>query len=774
MNLVSIEDPERPEFIDTFNGMWCSLTRWRDYVISAGPFNAVTFYDVRDPADPEQAVFFNADTSVHRVSINDDMMAVNRMTTWRLYGLWDFPDIELAFDGDEQDDPQVWIANTLVLCNQVLVTGHNEYGLRFFDLDDPFQPELYEQFPQPPQVSEVHLGGNILTTFYEKTEHLATFLVEGDGRLELLGQLHVPRANRLKLHDNLAYAPCGRFGFRIIDLAEPADPQVVGVWELEMEDERYVKHIAISEDGGTMYSVRSQRALSMFDVSDPEDPRFIRDFYDENAFYEMQVLGNRLFTTRDNRLAVFDIEEPRDPRLLVNADIPCGREAFVIPGDYIFAARRTPFALRVLDISDIGNPELVFERSNDRRIHTSSLVVKDNLLIQLIEEWGMILWDISDPTHPDSIGWVDTPGEAYDGCWIDDELIIADNYTLRTYTYIEPPPPPGFRLNLPIDWSMISSPVIPDDRDIEAVFAGIVEHGNLHIANDYLGHFYIPDQFNNIPPWDVNQGYQVKLFRPDSLLFFGEIVPPDQRIPLRRGWSMAAYFPEEEVEAPDAFRNIEDALIISKDGEGHFYVPEHNFNNIPPLHRGAGYQVKVREETELVWNVPERAASQPGVTLEPCHFIPPAPTGDFLPVLITSITVKGIQPATGDEVGVFTAEDLCIGAAVVTNELSIGVAVWKDDETTEEIDGYRYGESFYFYYWDSDKGIQLGPDSLTVSLSESEEPGCEIPAYMLHDLSITGSSATVTGSFSLGPVFPNPCNSSISVCFELPEDTDVP
>ncbi|MFH0764897.1 MAG: hypothetical protein V2A61_00605, partial [Calditrichota bacterium] len=70
------------------------------------------------------------------------------------------------------------------------------------------------------------------------------------------------------------------------------------------------------------------------------------------------------------------------------------------------------------------------------------------------------------------------------------------------------------------------------------------------------------------------------------------------------GWNMSAYFPETEVEAPVAFSNIEEVLLMAKDGSGNFYIPERDFNNMPPLSRGQGYQVKVSADVDLIWFVP--------------------------------------------------------------------------------------------------------------------------------------------------------------------------
>ena len=138
---------------------------------------------------------------------------------------------------------------------------------------------------------------------------------------------------------------------------------------------------------------------------------------------------------------------------------------------------------------------------------------------------------------------------------------------------------------------------------MEYIWREQVERDELIIAKDGEGRFFLPAfDFNNIPLWNFREGYLAKMAEASTLQIDGEPVEADTPIPLDEGWSMIAYFPEEEIEAPEAFRNIEDVLIQAKDGEGRFYLPEQEFNNMQPLRRGLGYMVKVTEEIELIWN----------------------------------------------------------------------------------------------------------------------------------------------------------------------------
>lgn len=87
-----------------------------------------------------------------------------------------------------------------------------------------------------------------------------------------------------------------------------------------------------------------------------------------------------------------------------------------------------------------------------------------------------------------------------------------------------------------------------------------------------------------------------------------------RNVPLRLGWNMISINVEpEDVDVRVMMEALvaEDLLIIMKDGQGRFYNPEFDFNNIPFWNTADGYQVKVANECNLfaageviAWNEP--------------------------------------------------------------------------------------------------------------------------------------------------------------------------
>ena len=84
------------------------------------------------------------------------------------------------------------------------------------------------------------------------------------------------------------------------------------------------------------------------------------------------------------------------------------------------------------------------------------------------------------------------------------------------------------------------------------------------------------------------------------------------------------------------------------------------------------------------------------------HFTFTDLTGNNMTVVVpTSIapTIDGSPIEIGDEIGVFTPADLCVGAATWTGS-NIAITVWGDDDQTPAIDGMVAGEALNFKIWD--------------------------------------------------------------------------
>lgn len=314
-------------------------------------------------------------------------------------------------------------------------------------------------------------------------------------------------------------------------------------------------------------------------------------------------------------------------------------------------------------------------------------------------------------------------------------------------------------------WSMISTNLLPEDNLIQTLFANLVERERLLIVKDENGQFYLPMwDFDNIERWLQGRGYLVKVTDDDQLAIVGEQIPVDTPIPLTEGWNIAAYYPLVEMSPYIALENIDDFVILAKDGSGHFYSPAFGFTNLT-FRPTRGYHIKVEEDCELTYPEGERELIElnraQGMITN--HFPEPTRTDRNMSVLIEAIDYTGgVEPL---EIGAFTPSGILFGSGVVESG-RCGLAVWGDDPSTEHIDGFVEGEDLTFRIWD---GKTEYPANIS---SQTNLPVYETDGMM--DIELTPlSQINNPAGFEITSLSPNPFNSSVKLQYSLTKDSDV-
>ncbi len=314
-------------------------------------------------------------------------------------------------------------------------------------------------------------------------------------------------------------------------------------------------------------------------------------------------------------------------------------------------------------------------------------------------------------------------------------------------------------LQLHQGWNMISVNVEPDDNDIIVLTQELVDNNLLRIMKDGAGRFYVPEHnFNNIPGWNVAEGYQINMINDGNLTITGMPVEFDRPIPLNEGWQIVSYYPRIESHARIAFSGILDELILAKDEMGRFFNVEFDFCNMFPLAEGSGYHVKLSEVVELVWCIEENeevviARNEEKKQLQRLqHFVSKEATGENM-----SLLVLGDKVPDG-EIGVYVNGNL-VGSGVFQNG-RCGVAVWGDDPTTPEIDGALSGQLLNYSFADENRRYQVSFETITGNGLYKHDDFQAIRLLEVKEQPI---------EFGIVSVYPNPFNSSTSITYNLTE-----
>ena len=332
-------------------------------------------------------------------------------------------------------------------------------------------------------------------------------------------------------------------------------------------------------------------------------------------------------------------------------------------------------------------------------------------------------------------------------------------------------------------WNMISINVNPNEelyRNGEARGPDIVLMTNqlrdenrhhLELMKDEDGRFYLPAfGFNNIPYWDLTQGYQVKVDQDIDAIWIGEPISPDADIQLEELWNLIAYFPTYELDARApgfyALSPIIDHVLIAKDTDGRFMLPAFNFSNMLPWQETQGYQVKVDEE--LVLNYPEeqQEVAVIGMSDSPGdqdkHWNSPAVTGVNSSILITNIS--GIEATPNDQIAAYNTDHKLVGVGEINADGFCGLALWGDDPSTDQVDGLKDNEPFILKLWNVASqniyDLELQELKTGAGLSFSEN------GLIVAGLRI---KVAIPDNYYLSGAFPNPFNSLTNISYGLPE-----
>ena len=312
-------------------------------------------------------------------------------------------------------------------------------------------------------------------------------------------------------------------------------------------------------------------------------------------------------------------------------------------------------------------------------------------------------------------------------------------------------------LTPPAGWSMLSLQVAPESLRLEDIYAPWIESNNLVLMKDGFGRFFSPRwRFNQIGEADLLAGYFVRLERADSLAIEGEKIPFNTPIPLREGWNLISYLPEEPMESEQALASIRENLSAAKDYLGGFWLPSREFNNLEPFEPGEGYLLKMAAADTLVYPAVGEAGAA-ALVRRSAHprFTPPSPDNMSLIIEPPDHVFQGVI-ALFDEDG-----NLC-GEAEVGSVSRIGIAAWGEYEAGGV--GYAAGEPIQAV-WRDGEGVERGLNLTFIEGAGLYQTNEFAVAYAALDGGVLPGSPQLSAS-------PNPFNGATRLKIDLPRPAE--
>ena len=232
-------------------------------------------------------------------------------------------------------------------------------------------------------------------------------------------------------------------------------------------------------------------------------------------------------------------------------------------------------------------------------------------------------------------------------------------------------------------WNLVSLNVRPNNLNFESILTPLLEEQLILMVKDGRGHFWnIRNGFNNLGDWNLSQGYEICVAHPTELEIEGIEVQADHPILVDPGWSIIPYLLTQPANITFALSSIEENLRFAKQTNGAFYSPEWDWNGIGNMMPGNGYKISMTGEGTLIYS----DADEVNMLANTSSFVP-SPSGFDMSLLLTDL-----QP--NDRVRLTNRTNIEVGAGIVGDDGRLGMSVWGDDPSTEQLEGLTVNEEF--------------------------------------------------------------------------------
>jgi hypothetical protein len=310
------------------------------------------------------------------------------------------------------------------------------------------------------------------------------------------------------------------------------------------------------------------------------------------------------------------------------------------------------------------------------------------------EEMVYKVWDasenmeveVSSVTHSDFLGnWINGEFDSSVPFKQLDELTAVSTYT-QTINFVS-------------GWNLFSSYIVAPDADLAVVMAP-VEDDMVIMRNDQSKIYYPSGDYNQIGDFDNHDGYNAYFTSTASLDIEGtKITPEEEEITLGTGWSLVGYLRDSDLNIETALADIEDNLLIVRDGASHIYYPSGGYNTIGDMEPGKGYQMFMTTADALTY--PANGSGKLGFDYS--HQITATP--EFLQLkeegtgISSVLIIEDLNIPDGIEIGAFSKDYELFGSGIVFNEQTV-LTIHGDNEMTEYKDGFNNNEDIIIKAFD--------------------------------------------------------------------------
>jgi hypothetical protein len=292
---------------------------------------------------------------------------------------------------------------------KVRIRGNTAYvadnysGLRVVDISTPASPAEIGHFDINDYLYYAVPSGHYVYTACIYTG-LRTIDVQTPSNPVQVDSFPVPGpAQSVALADSIACLAAGKLLY-VLDISHPNLPQEIGSC-VPTSDPVYVTVAG-------HYAYVCAYDLDIVDIANPADPHVVGTCPVPTYSYAMavDVSGQYAYvSTRDSGLLVVDVSTPTNPVAVGRCPLPTNGAGVAHAGQYAYVSNRDS-GLYCVSVSDPAHPAVVGRCTSYTSTYCRGIAARGNLVYQC--DLGLKIIDVSDPAHPHVIGYCDSHGYA--------------------------------------------------------------------------------------------------------------------------------------------------------------------------------------------------------------------------------------------------------------------------------------------------------------------------------------------------------------------------
>jgi hypothetical protein len=217
---------------------------------------------------------------------------------------------------------------------------------------------------------------------------------------------------------NYAYVSCAN-GVHVVDVSNPAAPVEVGL--VTTTSSCY----NIDKSGNYVYASAASLGLVIVDVSTPTSPSLVIEFDTPGFARDVVISGNHaLVADGASGISIVDVSTPAAPVVTGTLDTPGYASGIEVSGTTAFIADDSQ-GVAVINVSNPASPTLITQIVTTGR--AKQLALNSNWLFVAEYQDGFYVYDVTNPNNATQAGYSLTPGITNNVCVFGDNAYVADN-----------------------------------------------------------------------------------------------------------------------------------------------------------------------------------------------------------------------------------------------------------------------------------------------------------------------------------------------------------